>query len=285
MLLLATSLEVNMLWISMLAGFAIVSLMPVATSSTAWAQQTNSNLALSLGLLLLSTALMPLIVPFMGWMMQQLPSSLNPTVSLESTKSLSLGFIVIWILLPVVLGVLFQMVLSNPWITRMKPWVRWINAINLLSLNYMHGASFLPQRLHPFQPLLMICLLAGVAICCMLAFAVGGCLGKLFRVEAPERMAFMFGTGINNNGMALVLASQFLGESGWIGFTIALCTFGQHLVAGAVQILFGNVSSMTEPGMTILGEQKVASTRHTSHAEKTSKNSSATLLPNETKTS
>ena len=58
----------------------------------------------------------------------------------------------------------------------------------------------------------------------------------MLKVTPSEKMALMFGTGMNNNGMALVLAAQFLGASGWIGLTIALCTFGQHLVAAAIQI-------------------------------------------------
>ena len=142
----------------------------------------------------------------------------------------------------------------------------------------MHGSCFLPQRFDPFQPAPMLSLLLGVAACCLIAFAAGGWLGKVFKVDAPERMALMFGTGMNNNGMALVLASQFLGESGWIGLTIALCTFGQHLVAGSVQILFGTISSIPDNLITngsIL--PKTASTQSTS-ALKTGNGGTSTLL-------
>lgn len=278
LLLLALSMNLSLLWISMLAGFAIVSIMPVATSSTAWAQQTNSNMALSLGLLLLSTVMMPAVIPFMSWLMRQLPASLNPTVSIESTGTFNISFIAIWILLPVVIGRVFQWVLNNKRNRKFSTWIKWVNAINLLLLNYMHGSCFLPQRFDPFQPAPMLSLLLGVAACCLIAFAAGGWLGKVFKVDAPERMALMFGTGMNNNGMALVLASQFLGESGWIGLTIALCTFGQHLVAGSVQILFGTISSIPDNLITngsIL--PKTASTQSTS-ALKTGNGGTSTLL-------
>ena len=238
-LMLGLSMGLSTIWISMLAGFAIVSMMPVATSSTAWAQQTNSNMALSLGLLLLSTGLIPFIFPFMSWMLHQLPANLNPNNLVETKTAFSLPFIVIWIIVPVISGRLFRWLSGEKQQTQITMWMKWVNAVNLLLLNYMHGSSFLPQRLHPFQPAAMISLLLGVLVCCTFAFFVGAWLGKILKVTNSERMALMFGTGMNNNGMALVLASQFLGESGWIGLTIALCTFGQHLVAGAVQILFG----------------------------------------------
>ncbi len=238
-LLMALTLDLSSIWISMLAGFAIVSIMPVATSSTAWSQQTNANVALSLGLLLLTTAMLPVILPILDWMIQHLPADLKPGAGLESTKSFDLLFIFIWIILPIFSGQFFRLIVGSKYRHRVSAGIKWINAINLLLLNYMHGSSFLPERIRSFEPASMLLLLMGVSVCCILAFGVGAILGKAFRIAFPEKLALMFGTGMNNNGMALVLASQFLGASGWIGLTIALCTFGQHLVAAGVQILFG----------------------------------------------
>jgi BASS family bile acid:Na+ symporter len=47
----------------LLVGLALVASMPVAGSSTAWSQNNNGDLALSLGLVLLSTVLSPLTTP------------------------------------------------------------------------------------------------------------------------------------------------------------------------------------------------------------------------------
>src|SRR5262249_10106787 len=44
-----------------LVGLALVAAMPVAGASTAWVQNSNGNLALSLGLVLCSTLLSPLV--------------------------------------------------------------------------------------------------------------------------------------------------------------------------------------------------------------------------------
>lgn len=46
-----------------LVGLALVASMPIAGASTAWAQNSNGNLALSLGLVLASTILSPILTP------------------------------------------------------------------------------------------------------------------------------------------------------------------------------------------------------------------------------
>jgi BASS family bile acid:Na+ symporter len=46
-----------------LTGLALVAAMPIAGASTAWAQNANGNLALSLGLILLTTLCSPLLTP------------------------------------------------------------------------------------------------------------------------------------------------------------------------------------------------------------------------------
>ena len=237
-LMIGLSIGLSSLWISMLAGFAIVSMMPAATSSAAWAQQTNSNMALSLGLLLLSTCMMPVMFPMMSWLSQQLPPELRAQ-DFTGTKSVnSLSFIMIWIIAPVIGGRVFRWFSGVKGTTQWTTSMKWTNALNLLLLNYMNGASFLPQCVQSFHSSAVFSLLLGVLTCCSMGFLTGIWIGKILKVTTSETMALMFGTGMNNNGMALVLATQFLGASGWIGMTIALCTFGQHLVAAAIQIMW-----------------------------------------------
>jgi BASS family bile acid:Na+ symporter len=48
---------------SILVGLALIASMPVSTTATLWSQNANGNLALSLGLVLLSTPLSPLRAP------------------------------------------------------------------------------------------------------------------------------------------------------------------------------------------------------------------------------
>src|SRR5262249_2458120 len=57
---------------SVVVGLALVGAMPVAGSSTAWSQNANGNVAVSLGLVLLSTLASPLTTPValrsVGWL-------------------------------------------------------------------------------------------------------------------------------------------------------------------------------------------------------------------------
>src|SRR5262249_52279959 len=48
---------------NILVGLALIGAMPIAGASTAWAQNADGNLALSLGLVLGSTLLSPLVTP------------------------------------------------------------------------------------------------------------------------------------------------------------------------------------------------------------------------------
>ena len=48
---------------NILVGLALVASMPIAGSSTAWSQNANGDMALSLGLVLGSTLLSPLTTP------------------------------------------------------------------------------------------------------------------------------------------------------------------------------------------------------------------------------
>lgn len=48
---------------NILVGLAMIGAMPIAGASAAWSQNANGNLALSLGLVLLSTLLSPLLTP------------------------------------------------------------------------------------------------------------------------------------------------------------------------------------------------------------------------------
>jgi BASS family bile acid:Na+ symporter len=50
-----------------LVGLALIASMPVAGSSTAWVQNADGDLALSIGLVVLSTCLSPAATPSAGW--------------------------------------------------------------------------------------------------------------------------------------------------------------------------------------------------------------------------
>jgi BASS family bile acid:Na+ symporter len=76
--------------------------------------------------------------------------------------------------------------------------------------------------------------LAIVFVLCVLAFASGWALARLFKLKRPQRVALMFGLGMNNNGTGLVLASMVLVEYPDAMLPLIFYTLVQHLVAGCV---------------------------------------------------
>ena len=63
-----------------LVGLALVAAMPIAGASTAWAHNSNGNLALSLGLVLSSTVLSPIITPLSLYVFGEMASQEYETV-------------------------------------------------------------------------------------------------------------------------------------------------------------------------------------------------------------
>ena len=90
---------------NILVGLALVASMPVAGSSAAWSQNANGDLALSLGLVVLSTCLSPLTTPAalhaVGWVAHG-----QYAASLHGLAAGGVGvFLVACVLVPSVAGI------------------------------------------------------------------------------------------------------------------------------------------------------------------------------------
>ena len=120
--------------------------------------------------LILSTCMMPVMFPMMSWLSQQLPLELRAQ-DFTGTKSVnSLSFIMIWIIAPVIGGRVFRWFSGVKGTTQWTTWMKWTNALNLLLLNYMNGAFFLPQCVQSFHSSAVFSLLLGVLTCCSMGF-------------------------------------------------------------------------------------------------------------------
>jgi hypothetical protein len=83
-----------------LVGLALVAAMPIAGASTAWAQNSNGNLALSLGLVLSSTLLSPLVTPMVFYVLGELASNEYERVLHDLADYSSAAFLGLWVVLP-----------------------------------------------------------------------------------------------------------------------------------------------------------------------------------------
>src|SRR4051794_28237342 len=110
-----------------LVGLALVASMPIAGSSTAWSQNANGDLALSLGLVLLSTMLSPLTTPAALHAVGAMASGEYATRLHELAASGTGAFLAVCVALPSVLGVLGHGMLGQARVERAKPHLKLLN--------------------------------------------------------------------------------------------------------------------------------------------------------------
>jgi bile acid:Na+ symporter, BASS family len=216
-----------------LMGLAIVASMPIAGSSTAWAQNGNGNLALSLGLVVFSTLLSPFLTPFVlhgfGWLtMGDYSSDLHELATTGAGAFLSLS-----VVLPSLAGIGLKMLTGNT-LNRLKPYLKLVNTVCLLTLIYSNAALVLPQTfIRPDWDFLLLIMLI-TSLLCISAFTLGWIIAKVLKTSDSEKTSLMYGLGMNNNGTGLVLSSLSLADHPAIMLPIVFYNLTQQIVAGVV---------------------------------------------------
>lgn len=217
-----------------LVGLALVAAMPIAGGSTAWAQNANGNLALSLGLVLFSTILSPIITPVTFNIFGEMASEEFEKVLQGLAVYGSGAFLGLWVVLPSLLGIAVRLIIAEDRIVGGMTYLKFINSIVLLLLNYSNAAVSLPQAISDQDyDFLAVTLIISAGLCLTL-FAAGYGMSCLFKLDRTERVSLMFGLGMNNNGTGLVLASLALPSYPNIMVPIIFYNLVQHIAAGTV---------------------------------------------------
>ena len=135
------------------------------------------------------------------------------------------------------LGIVARRTVGDAGITSAGPFLRLLNSINLLLLNYANAAVSLPQMIaDPDWDFLAVVLIIVLGLC-VLAFAAGWLLGRWLKVDPPQQVSLTFGLGMNNNGTGLVLASLALANHPRVLLPIIFYNLVQHFVAGCVDFI------------------------------------------------
>ncbi|MBV8318540.1 MAG: bile acid:sodium symporter [Planctomycetaceae bacterium] len=238
---------------NILVGLALIASMPIAGSSTAWSQNADGDLALSLGLVLGSTLLSPLTTPLalyaVGFMARgDYAEDLHELAAGGAGAFLALG-----VILPSFLGIALRSAVGERRIAAAKPALRPINTGVLLFLNYSNASAALPQAIARPDPDFLAATLAIVVGLCALMFAAGWALARSVRAGRERRVSLMFGLGMNNNGSGLVMASLALADHPRVLLPIIFYNLVQHLVAGAADRILERgraVDDDVEPGVS-----------------------------------
>lgn len=222
---------------TILMGLSLVAAMPIAGSSTAWTQKSDGDLALSLGLVLVSTFLSPWTTPLVLKSVSFLTEG-DFSEDLQELAAEGTGtFLLLGVLLPSALGIGIRQALGEKRMTAAKPFVKIANAIVLLALIYSNASLSLPDVIaRPDADYLALIAVAVVALC-LAAFASGWCLSRAMSLDQRQTASMVFGLGMNNNGTGLVLAAMALREHPEVMLPILCYNLVQHLVAGGADFL------------------------------------------------
>lgn len=217
-----------------LVGLALVAAMPIAGASTAWAQNANGNLALSLGLVLSTTLLSPLLTPLVLHAVGFVTTGDYAEDLHELAADGAVSFLSLWVVLPSLLGLLAQRVIGGQRLASAKSAIKLVNYIILLLLNYSNASLSLPTALSQPDFDFLAILLAIVVALCLSAFATGYLVARIFRVGQTNAVSLMFGLGMNNNGTGLVLVSIALADHPEVMLPIIFYNLVQHFMASLV---------------------------------------------------
>jgi BASS family bile acid:Na+ symporter len=225
-----------------LVGLALVASMPIAGSSTAWSQNAEGDMALSLGLVTASTLLSPLATPValraVGFMAQG-----DYAEDLAELAAHGTGiFLLVCVLVPSLLGIALRVILGENQTASIRPWLKALNSVNLLVLCYSNAAAALPQALAKPDWDFLIAIAVVTGTLCLIAFGSGWALGRLLAIDRPSRTSLMFGLGMNNNGTGLVLASIALADHPRVLLPVIAYNLVQQVVAAAVGSFRGRIS-------------------------------------------
>jgi BASS family bile acid:Na+ symporter len=238
---------------NILIGLALVASMPIAGSSTAWSQNADGNLALSLGLVLGSTLLSPLTTPLALHAVGLMARGDYALILHDLAASGTGTFLIVGVILPSLGGVATRWALGERRAAGIKPRLRLVNSAILLLLNYSNASVSLPQTIaQPDGDFLVVTLVIVLSLC-LLAFASGWGIARVLDAPRDQRTSLMFGLGMNNNGTGLVLASMVLADHPRVMLPIIFYNLIQHLVAGATDHLLSRTSpsSVARPGRRI----------------------------------
>ncbi|HBO46299.1 MAG TPA: hypothetical protein DD670_20710 [Planctomycetaceae bacterium] len=218
----------------LLLGFAVVAAMPTAGASAAWAQNAEANLALSLGLVLLSTLASPLCsaaaLGLVGLLMAG--DTVGRIGRIE--PDMAAWFLALWVMVPALVGLTTRRCLGSARVDRMKSWLKLINLASLLLLYYLNAVLTLPNALAFHSASVFGAAAIGAVGLAAAVFLGGELLARGLRVGRPERVSFLFGLALKNNGAAMVLVSTVLAAQELALLSIIAYSLAQNIGAALI---------------------------------------------------
>jgi BASS family bile acid:Na+ symporter len=225
-----------------LTGLALIASMPIAGASTAWSQNANGNLALSLGLVLMTTLLSPALTPLALHTGGLLTNGDYSEDLHEIAANGAIGFLGAWVIVPSILGIALGGAIGAKSTARASPYLKFANSIILLLLNYSNASISLPNVFASPDLDFIAIMVVIVGLLCLTMFGSGYLIARAFGVDRSGTASLMFGLGMNNNGAGLVLASLTLTDHPGVMLPIIFYNLIQHLMAAFVDKFLSRIA-------------------------------------------
>jgi BASS family bile acid:Na+ symporter len=219
---------------SLLVGMALVAAMPVANSSVAWTQNSRGNVALGLGLIVLTIVISPIATPQMLKLMGFALSNEATAQCQELVKRFSGTFFIIWVILPSLAGMVANRWAGAEAIKKNRGAIRLVSAIALLALNYTNASLAMPQVFERAAPqVILVTSLLAVTLQ-LLGVFTAWIMTRAMSLDMESGIALAYGFSMKHTGLALVLAGEVLESEPRVILLIVLATLLQHILAAMV---------------------------------------------------
>lgn len=225
----------------MMVGLALVAAMPVANSSVAWTQNAHGNVALGLGLIVLTIVLSPIATPQMLNLMGLALSEAETQHCEMLVTKFSGTFFIFWVILPSAAGLVCNRIARPERIERARGSIRFVSAVALLTLNYTNASLAMP-KVWESESVQTIVFFAIVAVSIsVLGIVSAWLMSRILSLGEDSWISLSFGFSMKHTGLALVLAGEVLQDEPRAILMIVLATLLQHIVAGIIDKRLGRV--------------------------------------------
>ncbi|MGW3099558.1 sodium-dependent transporter [Streptomyces sp. NPDC001102] len=194
----------------LITAMILIAAMPIAAGATVWTSKGHGDQPTMVGLVLVSTLLSPITIPF-------LISSLLPLLDSSYSKSLAAtahatqgGFALVGVVLPCAAGLLCRLLVPPFWLHRLLAVVVPAALAGSLVLTYVNASGALGSFVAHPRPLLFAAALATAAMVCLTSFTLGRIAARILRLNTSSASSLTLACGMNNSSASAVLIATAL---------------------------------------------------------------------------
>jgi len=203
-----------------ISGMILTYSAPTAVTGFIWVTVFKGDIALALALILMDTILAPFVVPATVRLL------LGTSISIDVMgMALSLLYMIV---IPTIIGITLNETSKGKIPVRITPWLSPLSKLLMIPVIAANSSALAPQ-IHPANR--QIWLIFAVCICFnIFGFLCGKTLSMIKKLSREKQITIFFATGLRNNSIAMILATQFFPASAALPSVLGIMT--QHTIAG-----------------------------------------------------